>query len=418
MKDIHNPFDLIVIGAGPAGLMCAAFAAKAGLSVCILEKNPRAGMKLLLSGSGQCNLTRSGDIRDFFSHYGKGDRFVRSCLLNFTNRQLRVFFQNLGVETEDRGDGKVFPVSRRSHDILEALQNFCRKKSVSIRYKSAALSLEKSDTFRVRTSSETFLSYFVLVTTGGLSYPTTGSTGDGYKMAVKLGHHPLSPYPVLTPVAVHSYPFSSCSGISFSAGMEIFHDGKKRGEHRGDLLLTHKGFSGPLILNNSRDIEKGDILKVSFPEDQNREALQKALLDESSSAGKKSLKKFLTARGLPDRFVRILMGLCGISEETLLSQLSKKKRVLLLDNLFGYAAEVKSKDGFNKAMATGGGIPRNEVHGKTMGSTLVKGLYFAGEILDIDGDTGGYNLQFAFSSGKLAADSIVRAAGKDNSVQS
>lgn len=411
MEDVNNHFDLIVVGAGPAGLMAAAFAAEAGLSVCVLEKNARAGMKLLLSGSGQCNLTRADDIRDFLTHYGRGERFVRSSLLNFTNTQLREFFHQLGVDSEDRGDGKVFPVSRRSHDVLEALLRCCRKSDVIIRYKSAVRYIEKDELFRIRTTDGRYSSDFVLLATGGLSYPTSGSTGDGYKLAAELGHHPLSPYPVLTPVTITSYPFSSCSGISFYSRMEIFRDGKKRADYRGDLLLTHKGFSGPLILNNSRDIEKGDILKIAFPGERKKEDLQKALLDEASSAGKKSLKKFLTSKGLPERFVRIMMSLCEIPEDLLLSQLNKKNRMILLDNLFGFSAIVKSKDGFNKAMATGGGIPREEVRGKTMASILVEGLYFAGEVLDIDGDTGGYNLQFAFSSGKMAADSIIRVAG-------
>ena len=414
MKEEDLFFDLIVIGGGPAGLFAALQASGSGLKVCLLEKNARAGMKLLLSGSGQCNLTHSGDIRDFPGRFGKGKRFVQPAFLNFTNRQLMSFFEERGVPLEDRGDGKIFPVSRKSRDILDALLAGCNRNDVILRYKEPLLSVEKKKHFILKTAAARYEAAYLLIATGGLSYPTTGSTGDGYGFAHKLGHHPLKSYPVLTPLNIESYPFRSCAGISFFCRAELFRQGRKTGQYEGDLLLTHQGFSGPLILNNSRDMEKGDLLKICFTGRQERQLFQKDLLEVTASAGKRTLRRYLTERDIPDRFVRTLFQICGIPEDRILSQLGKKERGLLLDSLFKFSAVIESKAGFNKAMATGGGISRDEVQAKTMESRVQEGLYFAGEILDVDGDTGGFNLQFAFSSAKLAADHMIRRSSESS----
>ena len=190
MKNEGSSFDLIVIGGGPAGLFAALQAAGHGLAVCLIEKNARAGKKLLISGSGQCNLTHAGEIREFPDRFGKGKRFVQSAFLNFTNRQLMDFFEERGVPLEDRGDGKIFPVSRKSRDILETLLAGCRRNGVSIRYKETVLSVEKKERFSVKTDAARYESGSLLIATGGLSYPSTGSTGGRLRLCGTTGPSP------------------------------------------------------------------------------------------------------------------------------------------------------------------------------------------------------------------------------------
>ena len=405
-----EPFDLIVIGGGPAGLMAAAVASEQGFRVGVLEKNNRPGKKLLVSGSGQCNLTHSGDIRDFPCHFGKGGKFVRPCLLNFSNTGLEAFFSRCGVETADRGDGKVFPLSGKSQDILEALLAQCRKRDAIFFYKCPVSSLVKKDGFFLVETADRrkILSSSVLIATGGCSYPSTGSTGDGYKLAEKFGHKVVSLTPVLTPVFLRDNPFGVCTGISFPSRLQLFRDGRKTGEYRGDLLLTHKGLSGPVILNNSRDFHSGDRLTVQIDPEGDEKGFLDYLLKTASREGKKTVKKFLTSRNIPERLVLLLLGKSSIAPDLPLSQLGKKSRSLLVEKLFAFPVQVQDLGGFNIAMATGGGISLDEVNPRTMESRLQSDLYFAGEVLDVDGDTGGYNLQFAFSSGKQAADAIRR----------
>jgi predicted Rossmann fold flavoprotein len=405
----NRTYELIVIGGGPAGLFAARTAADQGMKVCLLEKKERPGKKLLLSGSGQCNLTHAGDIREFPNHYGPGKRFVRPCLLHFTNLQLMRFFEEQGVGTHDRGDGKVFPLSGQSRDVLGALEGACRKSGVRICCKTEPVEIDGRNGFSVRSGDQVYTSPYLLIATGGLSYPSTGSTGDGYFFAESLGHRIISPYPVLTPVDIRSYALDSLSGLSFSSRIILRKKGKKTGDFQGDLLFTHKGFSGPVILNNSREMEDGDELRVSFLPEETRQSFEELLLNETGKQGKKTVKRFLLSIGIPERFASFLLHSCAVSKDTVLSQLRKEARRSLTDLLLSYPAEIQSKGGFNKAMATGGGIPRDEVNPKTMESNVVESLHFAGEVLDIDGDTGGYNLQFAFSSGKMAADHIVRS---------
>ncbi len=404
-----DKFDLIIIGAGPAGLFAALTAASAGMHVAVLEKNAQPGKKLLVSGSGQCNVTHTGEVRDLPLLFGKAKRFVQPSFLNYSNEQLVRFFSDRGVPLEDRGDGKIFPVSRRSRDILEALLKECHLHKVRFLYKSPVSAVKKSGESFLVTADRQYSSDLLLIACGGKSYPSTGSAGDGYHLAESLGHTIVSPVPALTPVFLQDNPFVSCSGISFCSTVQVFREKKKKGEFEGDLLLTHKGLSGPVILNNSRDICPGDSLKIRIIDRQNRMDFQEELLQSAAASGKKSLRRYLNASGIPERLVDVLLKSCGIREDTVLSQLSRKGRMQLLDCLYSFPVKVQGMGGFSIAMVTAGGVSLDEVAPKSMESKTVRGLFFAGEVLDADGDTGGYNLQFAFSSGKLAADNIVKS---------
>ena len=398
-------YDLIIIGGGAAGLFAGARAAEAGLNFCILEKMNQCGLKLMTSGSGQCNLSHGGDIRDFPEKYGTALRFVKSALLELDNRALVAWFEERGLPCFDRGDGKIFPRSLNSRDVRDLLQNACR--SGKIFWKQAVQSLTAEEGFfTVRTGTESYKGCRLLICCGGASYPTTGSEGDGYEMARVLGHTIIDPNPALTPVFINPFPLESCAGIALPAGVELYRGGRKKGYFEGDLLITHKGLSGPVILNNSREMAEGDELRISWLSGMDRKGVEEELQNRRKSSGKKTLKSGLAFPGIPESLLRALISLSGLKGEDLLAQLSKKGRRAFLDHLCACSFRINGLGGYNTAMVTAGGVDRMEVNPRTMESRIVPGLFFAGEILDVDGETGGYNLQFAFSSAALAVKSI------------
>jgi len=405
----HGPeqFDLIVVGAGPAGLFCAINACTDGRSILVLEKKESPGRKLLVSGSGHCNITHDGDIRDFLDHYGDHGRFLRPALLGFNNLNLISFFENLGLAMIYEADGKIFPETMRSKDVLDLLIGECRSRNVHMRVGQEAGSISRSeDGFKVACGNHIYRSRFLVIATGGCSYPATGSTGDGYRFARDLGHSIVEVGPALTPVYVEDYPFTELSGISFP-GMEIsLHRGKKIKDHQGDVLFTHKGLSGPGILDLSRYIRAGDILKLSFVKGKGKEDLERWLMSAAKDEGARGLRSILADHLLPIRLASRILELSSIHMDLQPAHLTREMRTMLASNLTAFPMAVAGLGDFNTAMVTRGGVDLKEVRSKTMESRLVDGLYLAGEVVDVDGDTGGYNLQAAFSTGMLAARSI------------
>ena len=240
-------YDIVVTGAGPAGLFCAIHAAAAGARVLLLEKNKEPGAKLLLAGSGQCNLTHDGDVREFITHYGDHGKFLKPALMSFTNKDLQEFFRERGLLMMTEENGKIFPRTRQSADVLAVLLAECRKKGVTIRCSEPATGISRSgELFTVTTSTASYKSSVVVITTGGASYPKCGTTGDGYRFAGALGQTVTEIAPALTPLLIRPFPFASLAGISFEAmRFSIWRDGKKIGDHTGDVLFTHLGLSGP-----------------------------------------------------------------------------------------------------------------------------------------------------------------------------
>jgi predicted Rossmann fold flavoprotein len=399
-------YDLIVIGAGPAGLFAAARAGAGGARVLVLEKMTEPGRKLLITGSGQCNLTHAGDIPGFFSHYGKQGSFLKPALRYFTNTDLVSYFTALGVPLRGREDEKIFPVSRKAQDILDALLEDCREHGVVIRCGEAVTGVERSgETFRVKTAAGEYHSTFILIATGGASYPSTGSSGDGYAFARALGHTIAGTAPALTPVRIREYPFSDLAGISLQdCTVSLFREGKKVDGFCGDLLLTHDGLSGPVILNASRYILPGDEVRVSFLPEEQRNDLVQAL----TGCGGTRVKTALMSFHLPERLLKRLLDLAGIPPEATCAHLTKASRNQVLQVVTGHQMTVEALGGYRIAMVTRGGVALGEVNGKTMESRIADGLFFAGEVLDIDGDTGGYNLQAAFSTAALGAAAILK----------
>lgn len=415
-------YDLIIIGAGPAGMFAGITAASHDKKVLLLEKNKKLGKKLLIAGHGRCNLTNSRDFKEFFSKYGDGGRFLKSALNSFKPKDLIDWFQEHGLKlTLVEESGKYFPHTMRSLDVLELLEREMKKNRVEIildcdikdiqRNRDENLEEEDVSTpeiaYTVVTGRGEFTCRNLLIATGGASYPATGTTGDGYRYGKNLGHKIVAPKPSLTPVYVDNYVFGDLSGISFSdVKITLYREGKKLKETEGDLLFTHHNLSGPGIIDFSRYVNKDDLLGINFI-GITKENFQEAILKEAERKGKRNIKNFLLDYKLPERFVKKILQLLEIDESKKLSEISKKERGDIIQ-IADYRFRVTRLGGMDIAMATAGGISLDEINPKTMESKICRNLYFAGEVTDIDGDTGGYNIQAAFSMGYLAAKSILK----------
>ena len=395
-----------------AGLACGAFLSPEAGPTVILEKKSQPGRKLLLSGSGQCNVTHVGDIRDFPARYGGHDRFVKPALRAMTNEMMMRFFEEGGVPLVTEPNGKVFPASRRSRDILDALLVSCRGNGTEIRHHFSVDAVEKTSSgFRVRTDSgEPFETTRLVLATGGCSYPATGSNGDGYRLAESLGHPVTPPRPALSPVLVRNFPLAAAAGIGLpQATIALLRNGRKVKETTGDLLLTHRGLSGPVILDLSRYLLPNDQLRFSLiPDFRDAATLESALLEIVENQGRRTLKTLLGGLGLPDRLAELLLKQQQIPTNRRGAELIKAERRIICQTVTEMTLTVESLGGWNEAMATAGGVALEHINPKTLESRLVPGLFFCGELLDVDGDCGGFNMQFAFSSGYLVAVNTVR----------
>jgi len=412
---------MLILCAGPAGLACGIVAAATrGEQVVVLEKNDRPGVKLRLAGLGQCNLTHGGPIEQFLNHYGdvRKSRFVKPALFAFSNADTIRFFEQHGVFLFEREDGKVFPRSLHSGDVLRALTDALQANGGSLRTGVHVHSVRRTDNgFLVETNQGGFSSTRLAIATGGMSYPKTGSTGDGYRFAEQLGHRIVPPRPALTPVIVERYPFADAAGISFvDVPIDVYRNGRKVRQGHGDVLLTHRGLSGPGILDLSRFLEPKDTLRLPICTNINHrghgDTTEGAAKHGESSRppwnlhilrGKKNLKNALHSLGIPERLLLLLLAELDIPPETAAAEIDRHTRQRLEEALSGFTFTVQRLGSVDEAMVTCGGVALEEVNRQTMESRLVPGLFFCGEVLDIDGDTGGYNIQFALSSGVLAA---------------
>lgn len=377
-------------------------------NVLILENKSRAGRKFLVSGKGQCNLTNNTELNNFFPHYGENGKFLRPALYNFSNRDLIDFFKKNGCQLNIREDGKVFPESRDAKRLLNVLLQELAKKKRAIIFNAEVTDISReNDIFHCKTARGFFRGKNIIIATGGKSYPATGSKGQGYQLAQKLGHNIIVPRPSLSPLFSENDNFilQDLTGISFhKATLNLYRNSKKIRSRTEPLLLTHQGLSGPAALHLSRYLEQGDSLTIDFLPGLTTEGLEKNLLNRET---KKNLLSTLTGQ-LPRRFVKKILQLADITADQSLTQLDKERRKKLLKLIKEFPIVSIRSGSYNEAMATAGGITLNEVNPKTMESRICPGLYFAGEVLDIDGDTGGYNLQAAFSTGYLAGTKACR----------
>ena len=416
-------YKAIVVGAGPAGLFAAIRLAEraaaeptaAQSGILVLERSLKPGRKLLLTGSGQCNLTHSGDIADFLGHYGGGARpesaarFLKPALFGFSNEELLSWFQARGIKFETEENGKIFPSSRRASSILNVLTAEADRLGVRIETGRRVLGIERRDDFfsvGAETAGEAWEASRLIIATGGASYPTTGSSGDGYTLAASLGHGIVAPRPALAPVYIKDFSLGSLAGLSFrGAGLTIRREGAKRIEREGDLLITHEGLSGPLILDASRFVATGDRVEIRFADAAIEEF--RSLFDDALRASPQRLvRTVLAERGLTKSMAERFCDLAGIGHEQKAADLPRSRREAVCRLACAHPFEVERLGALDAAMVTAGGVDISEVNAGTMESRIAPGLYFAGEVLDIDGYSGGYNLQAAFSTGALAAAAI------------
>ncbi|MFP4661679.1 MAG: NAD(P)/FAD-dependent oxidoreductase [Halanaerobiales bacterium] len=429
--------DVIIVGAGPAGLFAAIQCSTGKNKVVVLEKNPSPGKKLLITGGGQCNLTQAGRVKDLLGHYGENDRFIRNSLYGFSNDDLLDFFRKRDIDFITTDQGKVFPSSSKAGDILKALLDECRHRKViikcsesveKIKYTNPDFSGVEQDVkhievvpskidhnektlenyrFISRTEKREYVSRFLVLATGGQSYKTTGSSGDGYHFAKSLGHNINKPRPALTPLYIMNYQFADLSGISLqNTDISLWRNNKLVRRWSGDILLTHKGLSGPGILNYSRYIKARDVIKLNLTGIKDRAVLEKDLINRIEANGRLLFKNILRELQLPIRLADKLLDIAGISDKTKAAQITKDERKSIINLLYALPMTVERPGGFNEAMVTSGGISLKEISPRTMESRIIPNLFVVGEVLSIDGDTGGYNLQAAFSTGYMAGQTI------------
>lgn len=407
-------YDVIIIGGGPAGLFAAQALGEEGKKILLLEKNNSAGKKLLLAGAGQCNITQDGDMDDYSNHYGNQYKYIKKALQSFTNSDTVDFFEKRGLPMETLENGKVFPKSRSSRSVLNILLNECVRYKIDIKYNEPVTNvIGNKGLYTIETSRCDYKTNTLIVATGGMSYPKTGSTGDGYKIAESLGHKIIKPAPTLTPVEIINFPFKDLAGISMAdLSFVIWRDGKKVKDCVGDILFTHKGLSGPGILNNSRWMEKGDVIHLNFTNENDVGNFEKNFLQDINNNGKGMIKTILRKLELPKRLLDAILDINKIPEETQCGQINKNTRKLIINSLTNFPLTILQMGGYHIAMATAGGIDMKQVNPTTMESRVSSNLYFIGEVLDIDGDTGGYNIQAALSTANLCANAIKRKGEK------
>lgn len=403
---------VFVIGGGPAGMLAGANAARSGHRVTLFERNEKLGKKLYITGKGRCNVTNVAERDEFFEHVLRNPRFLYSAFSHFDNKALMERIEHAGVPLKTERGGRVFPVSDKSNDILRAFEKIVRESGVSVRLNTRVDEILVTDGMvsGIRIGSETMPCDAVVVATGGISYPQTGSTGDGYAFARATGHTVEEPVASLVPLVTEEVWPRELAGLTLKnvtliaekKGREIFSE-------LGELLFTHFGISGPLVLSLSGVIAgqpAGTRLRIDLKPALSREQLDARLLRDLQEGARQQVKTALHAL-LPQRLLEIVLELAEIDGALPVGQLNKAMRLKLVEMLKGLPLTVSGARGLNEAVVTRGGVSVKDVNASTMESKRVKGLYFAGEVLDIDATTGGYNLQIAWSTGALAGDSIV-----------
>ena len=410
---------ILIVGAGAAGLMAAIFASRDGAEVTVLDHNEKAGKKIYITGKGRCNVTNDCTVDEFLREVPRNPRFLYSALNCFSPQDMIALLEENGCPVEVQRGRRAYPQSMKASDVTKTLVNICRRQGVEFMLNREVSSLKIAEDAEsgsrrvegVRCADGTVISADrVILATGGLSYPATGSTGDGYRMAREAGHNvtPLQPS-LIGLEAKESWP-GQLQGLSLKNVRVTLRSGKKTlYTELGEMLFTHFGFSGPLILEASCHLpEEGKpcSLELDLKPGLTPEQLDARLRRELEAGSRKQLKNMLPAL-LPVRMAEIFPGLCGLREDLPCNQVTGAQRESLLKGLKGLPLEIRGRRPIAEAVITRGGVSVKEVQPGTMESRLVSGLYFAGEILDVDAHTGGYNLQIAFSTGALAG----RAAG-------
>ena len=427
---------VIVIGGGPAGMIAAYFAAKNGHKDTLLEQNEKLGKKLYITGKGRCNITNASDMETLFANVCSNEKFLYSAFYSYTNEQVIDFFETYGLRTKVERGNRVFPVSDHSSDVIATLTKALKdvKAEVKLYTKVTKLLTEvyldengeqviaekKTGTLKqvvkgVELEDGTkMMADAVVLATGGISYPSTGATGDGYRFAEGLNHKIVEPTPSLVPFEVQESWVTEMQGLALkNVAITIEREGKKLYTDFGEMLFTHFGVSGPMILSASASIKPAFfkdfvhemILKIDLKPALDKEQLDKRILKDFEEAKNKQYKNSIQ-KLLPSKMIPIIIRLSGIDPDKQVNEITKEERARLVDLLKGLPMTIIGLRGWNEAIITKGGVSVKQVNPSTMESKLVNGLYFAGELLDLDAMTGGFNLQIAWSTGYLAGNSI------------
>jgi predicted Rossmann fold flavoprotein len=417
-KLIEEQFDVVVIGAGPAGMMAAIRAAQKGARVALVDKKEEPGRKLLMAGNGRCNITQDENNIVELSNRYKNGRFLLSAFGVFRPDNVRELFAKWGVPTKVEKNGRVFPMSDKGQDVLGALINAAKKHGITFLYKSHVVDFSLNsdqEIVKIKLKKLELFPKNVIIATGGMSYPATGSMGDGYEWAAKMGHKIVEPQAALVPIKTTDDWAAELQGVSASSvSMAIVQHGKKKFTDSGDIMFAHFGLSGPLALNMSREIGKilakdeSEIkLYLDFKPYLSIEQLDEIVRRDFERNADKKLSNCLSDV-FSSKLLDFLLRYSGLDLEKHAAKISRKERLYLVNLFKRLEMHVDGLFGFERAMVTSGGVSTKEIDSKTMKSKIVKNLFFAGEVIDVDGPTGGYNLQLSWSTGFLAGDNAAK----------
>jgi len=406
-------YDVAIIGGGPAGIMAAGRAGELGSRVVLIEKNKDLGVKLLISGKGRCNITNKIDgLKEIINKFGKNGKFLFSVFSKFGADETINFFESKGLKTKIERGGRVFPISDKSQDVFNVLINYLKKTDVHIKTNSKVRKIiKKGDRIEkiVLANHKEIIADNFIICTGGRSYPVTGSTGDGYRWAEKIGHTIIKPSPSLVPIIIEENYIKKLEGLSLkNVEISVYKDNKKINSRFGEAIFTGNGMSGPIILDMSKEIGKelpGQIrIQIDFKPALDFVKLDKRIQRDFQKNPNKLFRNSLDEL-LPQKLIPVIIKLSKIDPSKKVNSITKEERRKLLHLLKEFSLNIKELEGFKKAIITTGGIKLSEIDQKTMKSKLIDNLYFAGEILDLDGPTGGYNLQVCWSTGYIAGES-------------
>lgn len=405
---------VLIIGGGAAGMFASIKAAQEGCEVHLFEKNEKLGKKLFITGKGRCNLTNACDMETLFSSVTGNSKFLYSSFYGYTNEDVMRFFEERGLSLKTERGERVFPVSDHSSDVIRCLEREMTRLGVHIHLRTAVKSIEAKDGrfYRICLANGSMIEGDAcIVATGGLSYPSTGSTGDGLRFAGELGHTVTECMPSLVPMEVKEPWVFELQGLSLRNVRTIVYDGKKRlFEEFGEMLFTHYGVSGPLMLSASSYVgkrlqKKPLILEIDLKPALTMEALDKRVLREFEDNKNRQFKNAI-GKLFPAKLIPVMLELSGIDPEKKVNVISKEERSYFVHLIKHFTMTLTGLRGYNEAIITKGGVATKEIDPQTMESKLIKGVYFAGEVLDLDALTGGFNLQIAWSTGYAAGAAV------------